>query len=275
MNKPKFFTRKFIESAVHFAVYFLAVALTPLLAKPFAPLFDWVGYSALRAMFEEIFVVLFWGIEGLAIYFIEKAVRKRKERLQAEHAQALQMLGVKAPSAPTEEKTDEQVEGKKEKRQPTPPMPLKNLCILTGICAVCIFLVSAVIGFRVKPFYDIGEKISGQELCCAIAVIGRNAFKCIWIVAMLCACKRMADEIVAVEFPDGKEYKSWLIAGGILLLYGIFDIFASVVHYPMGGRGWLLALVYLLFYMAFTAVYCFAEKHKLKTYFLILLIYLF
>lgn len=286
MNKPKFFTPKFIENAVRFVVYFLAVALTPLLAKPLASLFAWVGYGAFLAMFKEIFTVLLWGVEGLAIYFVEKAFSQRAQRLQTEEtASGNRADGEKVgerTQTPEGEQPDKQLpcdkeggEETKPEREHAPPMPLKNLGILTGICILCVLLVSAVIGFRVKPFYDIGENISGQELCSALAVIGRNAFKCLWIVSMLGACKCMAEEIVATEIPDGKAYQSWLIAGGILLLYGIFDVFVSVVSYPMGGKTWLMALVYLLFYAAFTAVYCFTEQNKTKSYFLILFIYLF
>ncbi len=257
MTKPKFFTPKFIENGVRFAVYFLAVALTPLLAKPFAPLFDWVGYSLMRKMFAEIFTVLFWCLEAVAFYFIERAYRKK---------QVGEAVAESAEEAPAEDK--------KKKKEPTPPLPMKNLGILTGICVVCIFLVSVIIGFKVKPFYDIGEKVTGHELCSAIAVIGRNIVKCLWIVAMLGACKGMAEEIVAT-LPEGKAWKTWLITGAILMAYGVFDVFVSVAKYPLNGREVGLIFCYLLFYVAFTAVYCFTKENKVKAYCLIMLIYLF
>ncbi len=241
---------------MRFLTYFLLLAVTPFFAKPIAPLFDWIGYSLLRDMFAEIFVLIFWGIEALGLHFLEKYIAKRR----------------KNGALNTEEEGSKKRE-KKAKREPVPPLPLKNVWILTGISAVCIFLASAVIGFKVKPFYDIGEKVMGYEFWCEIAVIGRNIFKCLWLVAMVGACKGMADEIVRTTCLQ-KGYYSSLITGGIFLLFGIFDVFTSVVKYPLGGRGVLLALVYLLFYVAFTAVYYVTKESKGKSYGLFVLIYL-
>ncbi len=249
MTKPKFFTPKFIENAARFGIYFLILALTPLLAKPFAPLFDFVGYSQLRGLFKEVFTLLFWGVEALALYFIARRLQK-KEPPQEENAEGV-------------------------KKEALPPMPLKNLWILTGICTACVLLVSVVIGFQVKPFYDIGEKVTGHQLFCRIAIIVRNAIKCIWVVGMMKASKGMADEIVETCCVNKSLWFRYVIAGSILMVFGLFDIFTSVVHYPMNGTQWLLALTYFLFYIAFTAIYHFTEERMGKTYLLVMFIYLF
>ena len=60
MQKPKFVTPRFIENGVRYAVFFLAVTLTPFLALPIAPLFDWAGYSLMRPLFVEVFTCIFW-----------------------------------------------------------------------------------------------------------------------------------------------------------------------------------------------------------------------
>ncbi len=247
MTKPKFATKKFNENALLFVVYFLAVAITPILAKPMALLFKWVAYNFLQGLFEEIFTVLFWGVEAIALQLIAKK-RKGKSSKEIGEDIAEEVL--------------------------TPLLPMKNIWILTGICVVCVFLVSAVIGFQVKPFYDLGEKITGYDLWCKIGIIGRNLFKCMWIVAMLRAAKNMADEVVET-LPNAKGYLTWMVTGGILLLFGIFDIFTSVASYPMGGTEWLLALVYFFFYAVFTAVHYFTQEHPVKSFFLIMFIYLF
>ncbi len=256
MTKPKFFTAKFIENAIRFAVYFLAVAITPFLAKPISPLFDWAGYGLFRPMFTEIFTAIFWALEWLAIGIIEKK-RRQKQTPTVE-----------------EESAEEGAEPvKKAKKEIKSPIPLKKVWILTAICCGCILLMSAIIGFKVKIFYDFGEKFTGVQMGATIAVIGRNVLKCVWIALMLKACKAMAEEIVATCCPEKKL--TWFLTGAILMLFGIFDVFSSVASYPMNTTGALIALAYLAFYVAFTAVYYFTEESAGKSYCLILLIYLF
>ena len=80
MRRPKFLTPKFIECAIRYVVYFLAVALTPLLAKPIAPLFDWAGYSLMRPMFADIFTVIFWGIEWWIVFAVQKKIKNKKSK---------------------------------------------------------------------------------------------------------------------------------------------------------------------------------------------------
>ncbi len=278
MTKPKFFTQKFIDNGIRFLFYFLAIALTPLLAKLIAPRFDWVGYGSLRTAIAELFTMLFWGIEGIVFFLVEGFLHKKRalkepteESTSSQEIEGEELLVTPEAGQAYEGK---RVRKKTRKKSVSSPMPLANVFVLTAICSACILLISAIISFQVKPFYDIGAQVSGQKLISAVAAIFRNCVKCIFIVAMLAACKNMADEVVEKQFPD-KSFLVWILAGAGLLLFGIFDIFTSVVQYPMGGRGWLTALAYFLFYIAFTSVYYFTEEHKIKAYFLILLIYIF
>ncbi len=285
MTKPKFLTPNFIENAVRFVIYFLVVALTPLAAAPLAPLFDWVAYSSMRAVFVEAFTIIFWGIEALLFHFIEKWAKSRKRKaaplpplsVVEEDGQLVVSLaepieGVNGEGKPVEEDAKgEKKKKKKQKREPSPPLPLKNLAILTAICVVCIFTVSAIIGFQVKPLYEIRGRFTDS-----LAVIVRNAFKCMWIVGMVKASQNMAREILKSVGREGdKPYSSWLIAWAILMLFGFFDIFTSVLSYPLRWRGALTGITYVFFYFAFLVVYHFTKEHKKKTYFLTLLIYLF
>ncbi len=251
MSKPKFLTRNFIASAMRFGVYYLSVMLTFLLGRLCAPLFDWVAYGQLRGLFVEIFTAVWWGIELIVLTLVKKQLRKK---------------GILPPLPPK----------KTEDGQPTkPPVPLKNVWILTAITAACILLVSAVIGFEVKPFYDLGNFEGGYELWCAVGVIGRNLFKCIWIAYMLKACKNMTTELVNAYLPAANTFTRMAITYGLLMIFGLLDIFLYIVSYPMTWLSWVMALVYAIFYMAFVAVYHFTEEHMGKTCFLIALIYLF
>ncbi len=244
MTKPKFFTRKFIESATRFLLYFLAVALTPLLGKATAPIWDWVGYGSVRGLFAEVNTAFFWGIEVVILFFLFKFLRKEEE-------------GEKPP---------------KEKKA---PIPRKNLYILTGICLGSVLLLGAIIGFQVKPFYDLGEKVTGYDILCTVGEVGRNVVKCLWILALLLNGLRMADEIIAAYDLTKAPWLRLLIAGSILMTFGIFDILTSVLSYPVSGRGILIALVYFLFYALFPLLYYYAEESRGKTYLLMVFIYLF
>ena len=250
MSRPKFLTKKFIECAIRYAVYFLAVAITPFFAKPIAPLFDWAGYSLMRPLFVEVFTIIFWGLEWLVIFLIERFRRKRERK-----------EGEEAP---------------KKKWQIKEPIPLKNLLILTVLSIVCLFIVSAIIGFEVKPIYDIGEKVTGYEIWNAVGKLGRNVFKCFWILGIVKACKGMSDEFFAsIELPKEKEYLAWILAGAGVMVFGIFDILTSVVTYPMTVTSGLLGLAYVLVYALITAVYALTEKSEVKSFLLIVLIYMF
>lgn len=257
MNKPKFFTPKFIECAIRFMVYFLAVAITPLLVKPIAPLFDWVCYGLMRPVFIEGFTIIFWGIEWLIIFKLEKNLKK-KELVVTEQV----------------EKTEEDQE-KQSKFQMKPPLPLKNVFILTAICVVCIFTISAVIGFKVKPVYDLGEKIEGYDLYNRFAWLGRQVFKCFWILGIVKACEGMAGEICITVVPANKSWMRWVIQAALLLVFGLFDVFVGVVAYPLDLTKVLIAFTYILFYVAFVPVRALTEKSDVKAFLLILLIYLF
>ncbi len=246
MTKPKFLTKNFIDNALRFSLFYLAIMLSPLLAKPIARRFDFLGYTALRPMFTEIATVLLWGVEVGLVCLVAHFLKRQK-------------------ATPKEEPPVME-----EKRA---PLPLKNVLILSLLCAACIFAISAIIGFKVKPFYDIGEKVTGQKLYGELTRILKNVVKCLFIVAMLGNAKAMASE-VASAYGRGQACV-WLLTGSILLLFGVVDVFASVVSYPLGVRGWLTAICYLCFYAAFTAVYYFTEENLVKSYLLIVLIYIF
>ncbi len=274
MQALPFMTPQFKKHALKFLVYFLAVAVTPLIAAVASLLVRGFIYSKeLRPLFIEALTMIFWGVEALAFHFIRKKIEKRKNAAIEEYQPKERILlgdGIVEIPIMHEHKRKKT----KEKRVAKPPMPRKNFAILAGICAFCILLVSAVIGFQVKPFYDLGKKFTGIQMFCRLGTLGKNIVKCIWTVGILAAAKGMADELFQTMLADKKPYVRWLIWSGIFLTFGIFDIFTSVVSYPMGATELLLAVVYFLCYLLFPAVYYFAEESKSKSYFLILLIYL-
>jgi hypothetical protein len=264
MSKPKFLTPKFIECAIRYVVYFLAVALTPFLAKPIAPLFDWAGYGLMRPMYVEVFTIIFWALEWLGIFLLEKKFRKEKVAELFEKENLESMLKIKKP------------------------LPLKKVFVLSAICIVCIFIISAVIGWQVKPIYDLGEKIEGYDLYNKLGWVGKRAFMCFWILGMVKACKGMAEEIVChSSLPENKQWLRWLIQTAMLLIFALFDVFVLTMLYPLSGltvattvypmtvNKLLIGLTYLLFYVAFVPVQELTEGSDVKAFLLIALIYLF
>lgn len=297
MSRPKFLTPKFTECAIRYVVYFLAVALTPFLAKPIAPLFDWAGYSLMRPMFVEVFTVIFWGLEWLIVYLVERRIKKGKKEGQAiymrqagisllesgkgENAEVIgSHLIAKSGARPlTEGEKKEllfQSKNKDKRFKIREPLPLKNVFLLTLISIVCIFIISAVTGFKVKPIYDIGEKVTGYEMYNKIAWLGKNVFKCFWILGMVKACKGMSEELVYTSaLPENKRWLRWVIELALLLVFGLFDVFTAVMVYPLTVTRLLVGLTYILFYAAFVPVQALTKGSDVKAFLLIVLIYLF
>ena len=237
-----FFTRKMIKNLIYYALCFLAVVVTPYLALPIVPLWDWAGYGLMRQLFHEAFTVIFWAIELVAFYIVKRKILDKR---------------FKAAS------TDETQQVEKQQR---PLLPLKNVFILFGISILCILIISIQTGFQVKPIYDIGEKVTGYEIWNKIGWLGKSIAKCVWILLILMCTHEIATEALR-SFPEKKQ--KWLIpivVGGLLFVFGICDVLISANPF---------ALTYLLFYVAFTAVYYLTERSVPKTLLLVMLIYLF
>lgn len=140
-------------------------------------------------------------------------------------------------------------------------LPIKRILILSGIVVACILVISAQIRFQVKPFYDLGEKFNGYELLNNVGIFLRNIVKCIWIVIMLKAAQSFVEHFFA------GEKSKYAYAGLIMMLtVGIYDI-------VMGMNN--LAVTYLFLYLIYGMIYLLTDRNTIKTYLLIVLIYLF
>lgn len=253
MNK-EFSKTRLSQNILRCAVYFAAVLITPWIAKPLALLFDWVCYSLMIKFFEEIFTIIFWILELVAFFCIErKQARKRQEKMQNDE-------GVSA--------TNEENE-LKQGRKTRPLIPLKNVfMIFVGIC-FCILVISAQINFQVKLFYDIGQGKGGYDLVNNISVVGKNVVKCIWIVWILRIARSIAKDLCLL---CGKETEQksiyWAIYLAIVMLFALMDVLVS-------GMSFGFAVTYmLLFYPAFMAMDHLTEYSGVKTFFMIMIIYI-
>lgn len=236
-----FFTKKMIKNLIYYALCFLAVIVTPYLALPIVPLWDWAGYGLMRGLFHEAFTIIFWTVELVGFYIVKRKILDKRKTVE----------------------TTVEPEAKKEK---APLLPIRNVLILFLISVVCILIVSIQTGFQVKPIYDIGEKVTGYEILNKVGWLGKNVAKCVWILLILMCSHEIASEALRSLPEKKRKMLIPVVVGGLLLIFGVYDVLANANPF---------AWTYLLFYVAFTAVYYLTERSVPKTLLLIMLIYLF
>lgn len=147
-------------------------------------------------------------------------------------------------------------------------LPLKNVVIISAICVACVGLVTLQIGLQVKPFYDIGKKVVGYELLHKVAIMARNAVKCGFYLFFLHYAQEYAEKICQrVQWSEGwKKYLPYLLTGVCALAFGVYDV---LLYQP------IFWATYLVFCVAYTAIYFLTKRNWGKSYLLILFIYLF
>ena len=266
----------YFAALVVYALGFLAVVITPFLIKPLAKAFDfvemaWSEKGLLREFFEGFFTALFWLLEMWVFRVIIKKIRKTSNSAATEKAVQEENTekSVCDDAAETEvamANVTSQEENRKLRK--TELLPIKNVLILGAIVLACLTLVTIKIGFNVKLSYDLGEKVTRECLVNMGGQLLATVVKCIWITILLKTSLQYAESIFIPTDLSEKRKKifSWLMAGGMIFLFGIYDAVMTA-----GAYVW----VYLIFYVAFTAIYYFAKKDAAKSFWLILFIYIF
>ena len=194
-----------------------------------APYFDFAGYGAMRPFFVELFTSIIWAV-GIVIMYI---VFMKKYKYN--------------------------IFGGKETRGNE--LPIKRVLFIGIIVSVCIIIISAGIGFQVKPFYDLGEKFNGYDLFNNLGIFLRNAVKCFLIVILAKASQDL------VEFLLKKDRVVFPWCGIVLMLtMGVYDVIMGMNN---------LAIIYMLLYVVYGWLYILVEKNAIKSYLLITFIFLF
>ena len=285
MQKTNGIMNNLMKCVIRYVLIFLAMLITPWVAQPIAKLFDWVALAwsdegLLRPFFVEVFTAFFWLLEWAAFLVIDGYLKKRaalqmasqsQENAQTETPEMLEEV------ATADEEKSENAKKAKKKSEPlfskTPLLPMRNVLILFTITAACILLVTLQIGLKVKPFYELGDKTTYVKMLIKGGEIIRNLVKGMWIVCILKTSLTMAEEIVKgckEKTMDWRENQvsllKWCIVVVLTLAFGVFDVilFANA-----------FALTYIVFYMAFVAIYFFANQAPIKSYLLICFIYIF
>ncbi len=250
--------RKIYNNAIVYGLVFLAVVITPFLADFVAVLFDgvslkWSEPGLLRPFFTHLLTVLFWIFEILAFSLIKKYVKRQKEG-----------DGVETELEREVAASETKGEGKERARL----LPMKNLLALFGIAVVCVLLITLQIGFNVKPFYDIGKKINYNTLFNKGGEYVMICFKCVLLQILLKMSFEIFDNVCKI-YQMEENLAKWIRfigTGALIFLFGVYDAIVWTGKY---------FLTYLFFYVMFTFVYFLTERHIIKSYFLILFIYIF
>lgn len=174
-----------------FVMALLFIILSPIAAKLISPMFDYVGYGAMRLFFNELFTSIIWLVEIVIMAIVYK--KKFKYNILS----------------------NPETKGKE--------LPMKRIIFIGVVIAACILVISAQIRFQVKPFYDLGEKFNGYELTNNLGIFIRNIVKCAWIVIMLRAAQNL------VETVTKKDKIIYPVAGIILMLtLGVYDLITGM-----------------------------------------------
>lgn len=140
-------------------------------------------------------------------------------------------------------------------------LPIRRVFLISAVVIVCILIISVQIEFQVKPFYDLGEKFNGYELLNNIGIFVRNIVKCVWLVIMARAAQDFVEKLL------GKGQLKLPVAGIILALtVGLYDILLGMNNLP---------ITYFLLYFVYGWIYILTDRSFIKTYLLVMFIFLF
>ncbi len=207
----------------------ILVVLAPVAGGIIAPFLDFAGYGAMRPFFKELFTSIIWVVIVIIAQIIY--LKKLSYNLFCEK-------GYKSGE-----------------------LPIKRILFIGGIVALCIIIISAQIGFQVKPFYDLGEKFNGYDLFNNLGIFLRNAVKCVLVVIML----KAATNIIESFNIKNENYIPY--AGIVLALtVGIYDLIMGLNN---------LSITYFFLYVVYGWIYLLTEKAPVKSYLIILFLFLF
>ncbi len=271
-------------------VYMLAILLTPFLAKPIAILFDpvvsdWWQRGDLRVFYTGLATAFLWLGEIIALFFLDRHLQK-KFNVQIDPAKP-QLAKHKAGAAPQQTAQAEQpaqteqeqeaavtVDKTAEKATPIKSKPKTQLLGWDRMIAIflisvaCVLIISAQIGFEVKVFYELGERVVLIDVVNFSGTAGRDIAKCGWIVLLIKAAFGLFEGIFEEAKINTKAKKVfvYLCVTALILAFGAYDVLSTQNPF---------AWTYLLFYVAFVALYALLNRAPIKSYLLILFIYFF
>ena len=270
----EFSKERLIKNITRYVAYFLSMVLTSVIFKGIfhedsdlwlTRAFDLIGYGQMRPFFGNLLTMIFWIMEMAAFYVTDQR-RIWRERKAAYEAQ-------ENPEKTENDGGRYETKAKNDfifKKEKAPLLPMKNVIMLMTLVTACILIMSALIDFHVKPFYDLGEQVQGYDMFNRISAIVYNIVKCVWITWVLKAAREIAFETCAVG--KNEVEKRGIFFGvymGLFFLFALYDVLTAGMTLPIG------VAYFVLFYPCFVAVDALARHNTVKSYILIMLIYIF
>lgn len=273
----EFSKERLVKNIWRYVGYFACIALTALIFRGifhedsqlrFTRAMDLIGYGQMRPCVQNVFIMIFWAMEMAAFYITEKRKIWRKRRATYEACQSME-------NGENVQNDGDRVALKEKnafifKKEKAPLLPMRNVVMLLALVAACILIMSAQIDFHVKPFYDLGNNVQGYDLFNRISVITLNIVKCVWIVWILKASREIAMEISALAKNEADKRAVFFgIYMGLFFLFALYDVLTSGMSLSAG------VTYFVLFYPCFVIVDALTKHQTVKSYILIMLIYIF
>ncbi len=145
-------------------------------------------------------------------------------------------------------------------------LPLKRSLLLFGSAVLSIFIVSACLGFELKPVQELGKRVTGVQLWSNASSYVQGGVKLLFYIIFI-AVVQEAGELLYTG-----KYSKFIPWGGIaaMLLFGFGDV---IVAYATNS-GVMFAWMYLAFNLIYGVLYLIADKSFYVTYIASLIIFI-
>jgi uncharacterized membrane protein YhaH (DUF805 family) len=136
------------------------------------------------------------------------------------------------------------------------PFTWKKTLFIFGLTYLVIFIISAIVGFEIKPFHDIGNNTTGYKIGVYATTLAYQFLCVIIAVFMIDAFQYALDDIIPFK---NKKVSAYIPYGGIatMLTYGIYAL--------VNGHGGTLSVMYFFLVILYGEIYLLCNRNLLKT----------
>ena len=129
--------------------------------------------------------------------------------------------------------------------------------ILFAITFVVIFIICAIIGFEIKPFYDLGNNTTGFKIGISGTELAYNTVALFLAIHMIENFQYALDDIIPFK---NEKVNLYLPYGGVatMLTYGIYAL-----CFGIGGS---LQVLYFFMIILYGEIYLLCKRNVLKTF---------
>ncbi|MGM9972102.1 MAG: hypothetical protein ACI35W_06815 [Anaeroplasmataceae bacterium] len=144
-------------------------------------------------------------------------------------------------------------------------LPIINTILIFSITFIAIFIISAILGFHLKPFYDLGKNTTGFKIIVKAVEILYLVMISAYMVKLIEAFQYTLDNIIPFKKEIINKYFPY---GGIatMLTFGIYMIILNFTS---------LSLLFFFLIIVFGEIYLLAERNFIKAFGSIALIFIF